>query len=96
MNTKCALCGRELKLTAHHLFPKAVKTRNKYKEVEGKDETIDICQPCHSKVHSCCTEKELFELYNSVDKLMAHPEIEKFVKWIRNKDIEYMPSKEKK
>lgn len=93
---KCQLCGREIKTTKHHLYPKMVKTRNKYKEIKGKNETVELCQPCHGKIHSVYTEKELFENYNTIEKLLQSDEIEKFVKWIKNKNIEYISSKEKK
>ena len=40
---------------------------------------------CHSKIHSYFTEGELAKIYNTVDKLLEHEEISKFVEWIKTK-----------
>lgn len=80
----CPLCGRPLikgsTINEHHLLPKSYK---------GK-ETISIHKICHSKIHSVFTEKELFSHYHTIERLREHPEIEKFVKWVRKKDPEFM------
>lgn len=44
---------------------------------------------CHSKIHHTFSEKELEETYHTWEALRSHPEIEKFVAWIRKKAPEY-------
>lgn len=78
--------GDVLKISEHHLIPvtrhKNKKTKKDFNSNEV-NKTVDVCQPCHSKIHSVFTEKELERNYNTLDKLKQHPEIEKFILWIR-------------
>lgn len=78
----CPICGRiltETSTNAHHLIPKTFG---------GKD-TVDLHRVCHSKIHATFSERELLHLYNTVEKLREHPDIQSFVKWIRSKDPEF-------
>ena len=63
------------------------------KRLHTKDElrqTIDSCTPCHDHLHALFTEKELAETYNSVAKLMCHPDMQKFVAWIASKAPDFI------
>ena len=42
-----------------------------------------LCRPCHNTVHATLNEKELEHAYNTVESLARHPEIAKFVGWVR-------------
>lgn len=79
----CPLCGREMirgkSLNRHHLIPKTFK---------GKDQFL-IHIVCHSKIHSVFTERELLHEYNTFDKLQAHPEIARFIEWVKRKPPEF-------
>lgn len=83
----CALCGREgVRLTRHHLVPRSRvrKKKRRGREVtEDETRTVDLCRPCHSTVHATLTEKELQRDYPTLDTLRAHPEIARFVEWVR-------------
>jgi hypothetical protein len=78
--------GDGYEMSDHHLIP---QTRHKNKRVKRDHERaellrkIRVCQPCHSKIHSVLTEKEMERGYNTVEALRAHPEVAKFVAWIR-------------
>lgn len=82
-NDLCPLCGREMitgkSLNEHHLIPK------KYKG----DEKVFMHKICHQKIHSVFTEKELFEYYNTFERLKEHIEIRKFIKWVQKKPADY-------
>ena len=82
----CPLCDRPMvtgkSVDKHHLIPKAKK---------GKD-AERVHRVCHVKIHSCLSEIELEKFYNTWDKLRAHEEIQKFVKWVSKKDPEYYDS----
>ena len=53
----------------------------------GKAEDIVVMHRiCHDKLHSVFTEKEMEKYYNTVDKLLEHEDVQKFVKWISKKD----------
>lgn len=44
-----------------------------------------LCRACHGQAHHVFTEKEMELEYNTLDRIAAHPEIRKFVDWIRTK-----------
>ena len=44
---------------------------------------------CHSKVHSLFTEAELAKSYSTIEALLAHEEIEKFVRWVKKRPPEF-------
>ncbi len=80
----CPLCGREIPPhleSRHHLIPKLKG---------GKHGTIAILhRMCHSKIHSVFSEAELARSYDTIEKLLAHEEIAKFVRWIRKRPIDF-------
>ena len=45
---------------------------------------------CHRQIHALFTESELANTYNTVDALLGHPQIQRFVTWIRNKPIGFI------
>jgi hypothetical protein len=73
------LCGRPLiegpSVDRHHLVPKAAGGRT----------TVQLHRICHRKIHSVLDERALVHSYADVEALKAHPEIERFVAWVRNK-----------
>ena len=78
----CPLCGRPFGFTnidEHHLIPRAFK---------GK-ETVTLHKVCHRSIHATLTERELANYYNTIERLLEHENIQKFVKWVQKKDIEY-------
>ncbi len=85
----CALCGRRgLALTRHHLVPRARhrqgRTRRQH-DRQARQETIDLCRPCHANLHAHLSEKELADTYHTLAALRAHPDIARFTRWIRRK-----------
>ena len=78
----CPICGRELSgafIQEHHLIPVTFK---------GKD-TIRLHKVCHQKIHSVYAERELLHYYHTVPRLLESEEIQKFVKWVTNKPIDF-------
>ena len=82
----CLICHRDLPLTKHHLIPvsrhKNKKTIRRHSK-EKLGETIDVCRECHNQLHATLNEKEMDENYYSFELLCQHPEINKFMTWIR-------------
>lgn len=86
----CALCEREAEVTRHHLIPQSRhgkrRTRLRYEREELKRKLIaPLCRPCHKQVHAVLTEKELERDYHTIALLREHPEIAKFVAWVRHR-----------
>lgn len=80
----CPLCGRTMipgpSLEKHHPIPRSL----------GGREVVLIHRVCHRKIHSLFTHRELQILYHDFDLLRDHPEIQKFVRWIRKKPPEFV------
>lgn len=87
---RCELCGREVhSLTRHHLIPRtrhANKRNNReFGRAEVKKRISWFCRPCHNHVHALFTEKMLKREFNTLESLAAHPDVARFVDWIRHK-----------
>lgn len=50
-----------------------------------------VCRPCHDHIHAVFTEKQLSDHYHSREALLAHTEIQDFVRWIRHKPAGFRP-----
>ena len=90
-STSCGLCGRSgLPLTRHHLIPRTLHrsrgVRKAFGKLEPRTRIAFLCHACHKTVHATLTEKELARSYHSVEALAAHPEIARFVEWVRKQD----------
>ncbi|MDX1580706.1 MAG: HNH endonuclease [Alphaproteobacteria bacterium] len=77
----CALCGRPFgrQKQRHHLIPR----------LKGGKETVDLHPICHRKIHSLFTEAELARHYSTIEALQAHPEIAKFINWVKNRPPDF-------
>ncbi|UCF66232.1 MAG: hypothetical protein JSV80_10560 [Acidobacteriota bacterium] len=85
---RCSLCGRSgLVLTKHHLIPRTRHKNRRNKKLfdrrEVHERLASLCRPCHRHVHVTFDEKQLDRSYNTIEALAAHPEIERFVSWVR-------------
>jgi len=79
----CPLCEREIppsQRDAHHLVPKS----------KGGRDTEYMHRICHRQIHALFTETELAKQFNSVDALLAHPGIQRFVEWVKSKPADLM------
>lgn len=79
----CPLCKRLLgkSQNEHHLVPKLKGGR--------LGPTVFLHKVCHSKIHSLFTETELASKYNTIEKLLGNEEIQKFIKWVSKKPIDF-------
>lgn len=86
---KCQLCGRDNVLTFHHLIPTCLHSNKWFAKNYSSDELskgIYICQhQCHSEIHKLIPEKELGKYYNTVDKLMEHEQVRKYINWVKKR-----------
>jgi len=86
---KCELCQREKPLTFHHFIPVTLHKNKWFKKNftrEQMKEGANICKDdCHRQIHRLITEKELGKKYNNINKLLSHPEVKKYIKWIKKR-----------
>ena len=77
------LCGRKLiggsRVNQHHLVP---GSRN------GRD-TVALHRICHAAIHATLSEKELERQYNTIERLREHPQLRRFIAWVRRKPPEF-------
>lgn len=74
----CPLCERPIppdQRDEHHLVPR----------LKGGKETQTMHRICHRQIHALFTEAELAQRYNTAEALLEHPEIQKFVSWVKKK-----------
>jgi len=74
----CPLCERAIpssQFDEHHLVPK----------LKGGRITVGMHRICHRQIHALFSEAELAQRYNTAEALLAHPEIQRFVKWVKTK-----------
>lgn len=89
----CELCKRTgLELTRHHLIPRKRhrrrSCRQRYDREERQTRVAMLCRPCHSTVHATLDEKALEQAFNTVESLSSHPEIARFVGWVRKQPVD--------
>jgi hypothetical protein len=85
--TLCELCRNEASHNFHHFIPRTLHSNKWFKKRYSRAEMqqgIQVCKACHGAIHDLVPdEKELGRHYNTLEKLLAHPEISKFVEWKR-------------
>lgn len=78
----CPLCDRPIppsQRDAHHLVPKS----------RGGVQTAWLHRICHRQIHALFTEAELARDYHRVDALREHPEMARFLDWVRRKPDDF-------
>lgn len=84
---KCQLCGSEDDyLNFHHLIPRTVHSTRKFLKLFTKEymktNGVWICKAyCHRQIHRFITEKDMAMFYNTLQLLLEHPEVKKYVEW---------------
>ncbi len=79
----CQLCDRAVaRLTDHHLVPRQHTKRKKL----DPGETIKICPACHRQIHTLFDNRQLAQELNTIDALKNHPDMAKFLAWVRKQD----------
>ena len=66
--TRCALCEREVALTFHHLIPRKVHRRTRFRRHytrESLNEGVMLCRLCHRGVHRLYDEMTLATRLNT-------------------------------
>jgi len=80
----CPLCGRPMvdgpSVDRHHWLPRS----------HGGREATPLHAVCHRMIHRVLDDAELAAAFATADALRAHPEIAKFVAWVRRKPPTYI------
>jgi hypothetical protein len=74
----CPICERPIPASqrdAHHLIPKS----------KGGRATEFLHRICHRQIHALFTETELANQFNHALALQEHPEMRRFIQWVKTK-----------
>ncbi len=89
--TPCDLCQCDVAYNFHHFIPRTLHSNKWFKKRYSREEMrrgIHLCRQCHGTVHRMIPdEKELGRHYNTMQALLEHPEVEKYVRWKRRKGV---------
>ena len=80
----CQICKREMveeTYDEHHFIPVSLGGKGK--------EKIKLHYICHDKLHHTFTEREMANFYHTIERILENEQIQKFIKWVRKKDITY-------
>ena len=81
----CALCGRDTQLTFHHLIPRKMHRRSRFRKRVDRGTLqagIDICQPCHRGIHRLYDEMTLATHLSTLDALRSDEAIRRHCQWV--------------
>jgi hypothetical protein len=85
----CQLCHCEESHNFHHFIPRTLHSNKWFKKRytrEQMHEGIEVCKPCDQAIHDLVPdEKKLGRHYNTLEKLLANPEVGKCVQWKRRR-----------
>ena len=86
-NGSCELCDRDKYLTFHHLIPRKLHSKKRFRKTftlrEMQTRGLYLCGECHDGVHMLLTEMELGEHYNTKEALLGHEGVARHVAWAR-------------
>ena len=82
---ECPFCGRSLPLTFHHLIPKKMHRRKRFKRLYERADLargIYLCRDCHDGIHTAYSERELAERLATPEALYADDELARHFQWL--------------
>jgi hypothetical protein len=85
MTGACQLCDREdVVLTKHHLVPRGRHNKRVKRDLQGDEKnTVPMCRSCQNQIHGLFTNKQLERELNTIEKLKANEDVQRWVVWIR-------------
>jgi len=81
----CALCARVTALTFHHLIPKKMHRRTRFRKRYTREELnrgIDVCGRCHRGLHRLHDEMTLARELDTLAALRHDPAVARHVAWV--------------
>jgi len=87
----CQLCQAEDAYNFHHFIPRTLHSNKWFKSRFTREEMaagIEVCRRCHSAIHDLVPdEKQLGRHHNTLDKLLAHAPVARYVEWKRARAV---------
>lgn len=82
---RCALCERLTSLTFHHLIPRKMHRRPRFRKRYSRErlnDGIDVCSRCHTGLHRLHDEMTLASALNTLDALRSDAAVARHVEWV--------------
>ena len=86
----CALCGEYRDLTFHHLVPRKLHRRDRFRRrfsADERDSGLSICRTCHSGLHRIYDEATLAESFRSRETILSDPALARHIDWSRRQKL---------
>lgn len=86
----CPLCERLVDLTFHHLIPKKLHRRTRFKKSYSKAELnqgVFVCRLCHNGIHDHYDEMTLAKKFGTFAKIKADPNIQRHAEWVARQKV---------
>jgi hypothetical protein len=86
----CPCCERTTALTFHHLIPKKLHRRSRFRKHftrEQLNQGMEMCRQCHSGIHARYNEMALFLEFSEPEALLADPALKKYFAWVGKQRI---------
>lgn len=81
---RCETCGRQVPLTFHHLIPKKLHRRPRFKKHYSTKQLqagIRVCRTCHNGIHRQFDEMTLGQHYPSLMAIHLQPDLQRHFQW---------------
>ncbi len=82
---RCPFCGRDLPLTLHHLIPRKMHRRPRFRRRYRREELargIYVCRDCHDGIHRAYGEQELALRLSTPEALADDPALNRHFSWL--------------
>ena len=86
----CPFCRRQLPLTFHHLIPRKLHRRARFRKQysrEALNRGIDVCRQCHDGIHDRYDEMRLYREYSTPQALAEDPELRRYFDWVARQKV---------
>jgi hypothetical protein len=81
----CPCCQRQQALTFHHLIPKKLHRRPRFKQTFTRQHLslgVYLCRPCHSGIHDLYSEMTLAKDFSLIENLLADAGLRRHFDWV--------------
>lgn len=81
----CDLCERETALTFHHLIPRKMHRRPRFRKDYSREQLnrgISLCRRCHTGLHRLYDEMTLAKHLNTLEALQQDEAVKRHVGWV--------------
>lgn len=87
----CELCQGDDLCNEHHLIPRKCHSKKWFRRMFSREEMKTriamLCKSCHKEIHTLIpNEVEMGKSYNTIELLLSHPLVAKYVEWKRKRN----------